>query len=82
MESAAPRRTKGEMVWISFVLVWYSLLSAGLSSIPSGYPLAYPKLASLPREVVRVLEPALARDPAQRPDARQFRAMLYELQGR
>lgn len=46
---------------------------------PSTHPLVFPALASLPPDIVQVLQPMLDRDPAQRPDAYQLRARLSTL---
>jgi serine/threonine protein kinase len=46
---------------------------------PGAHPLAFPVLGVLPTEVAAVLEPALVRDPAARPEPRLFSASLREL---
>jgi hypothetical protein len=46
---------------------------------PTRHPLAFPALTTLPPDVARVLQTALASDPQARPTARQFRAALQRV---
>jgi hypothetical protein len=45
---------------------------------PTAHPLAFPALANLPPQIADVLRPALAREPQQRPTARQLRVALEQ----
>lgn len=46
---------------------------------PSSHPLSCPALATLPPDIAAVLTPALAHDPALRPNAATFRGDLFSL---
>jgi hypothetical protein len=60
----------------SLAVTHYHLLTG---DDPGAHPLAFPVLDVLPTDVAAVLEPALVRDPAARPEPRLFSVSLREL---